>query len=170
MASTSPIDRSVVKELWLQGFSSRQISEKVGGVTPDLVRLWASRERWERNPNTKALTSKASQAAAIKDVAQRLNQSVMAQVERIVAKLGALKLDTINDCKNAATALSTAYSIGRKLLGLDDNATTTHFHVVMDACSREREVIDVEASEAAKATAVGTPDGAPTNDVPYSPE
>ncbi len=128
MPVIAPIDtskRHTAKELWTQGFTFKAIANQTK-IKEDTIRQWHHREGWAK-PMPAVLTD--AQLLATTDIASRLSHLTTLQAERILVTIRDTKLDGLKDCRDAATALSSAYSIARKALGLDDDRVQRVLHV-----------------------------------------
>lgn len=118
--------RDIALELWLQGFTVPQVAQQLS-LKPETIYSWKRRLNWVR-PGPKPPTE--AQVASLQGVAERLANLTVTQSERILCTIRDSKLDGLRECKDAAQALSGAYGVARKALGLDDapGSISVHFH------------------------------------------
>lgn len=166
MAEPLPIDRELVKALWLQGFDPKQIQDKTG-VKRATLRTWIARLGWRREGLAERNANKAAEPANMQAVAARFASLTVSQTERIIECIRDSPVKTLGDCKTAASALAASYATARKALGLDDSAgvsTHLHYHVMRDCRSSfaAGAVVDVEATVAATAEPAAEQSAAPS--------
>lgn len=111
-----PVDWTLAKELYISGLPLARVSERMH-VKLDTLCARASRERWKLDLGPKA----ATETIAVQQTAQRLANQTLTVAERVLCKVERMALDSPGDAKNVASAVSSAYSVARKALGLDDH-------------------------------------------------
>ncbi len=140
------IDRELVRSLWLQGFTHREIEERTG-VKSATLRAWIVRLGWKHEgvvirPAPDTLKIPDMQASA-----ERLAQLTVEQCERILCRVRDSRLDTIKECRDSAAALSAAYAAARRALGLDAPQLTGQLHLHYSGVPKPQpRVIDVSAT------------------------
>lgn len=131
-----PISRDIVKELWLQGFSHKDIENQTG-VKSATLRSWIIRGAWKQNGQKVIPPKEHRQPVAIQDHARRLEDLTLTEADRIICHLRDTDLKTLRDAQIAASALSSAYLVSRKARGLDDDRIqrVLHVHTMREARS-----------------------------------
>lgn len=121
------VSRDLVRDLWLRGFSHKDIQQQTG-VKSVTLRAWIVRYGWKRDNYPVRPPEGERSTVAYQGAAERLAGLTITEADRIICHLRDSELTSIKDSKEAATALAAAYATARKALGLDDAQPALHLH------------------------------------------
>lgn len=140
MPQALPVDRSVAKELYINGMPRAQIARKLG-VQLGTICKWVERGGWDCDKLVP--TSDANDAIA--QAAKALSNQTLTIAQRVLNKLEKLPMTSSREAKDIATGLSSAYLTARKALGLDDEARARSVSVtfINAGVSEQAPVIDI---------------------------
>lgn len=130
MPAALPVDKQLVKQLYISGLTQAEIAKRLG-LRYDTVCQWVCRGGWK----SERVAEPVSEEVAIQQTAKALSEKATKIAERIMCKLDGLPIKTLGDCKAASSALATAYASARKSLGLDAPGGASHIHLHMTAQS-----------------------------------